>query len=173
MNIDATTFRLIARGLLQDEATRTTPLTAEEATAIVQLGYLASGADLEDDSDEFALREQIGRHVCALAEIAYESVPRPSPLPLDEEERIAWLAKLGGELTTPGVSELAYVVVYLLMISDLELAPVESELLSDLQRVLAIGEDRAGELVAEAAAKVTPAAEREADGADQPRIDVQ
>lgn len=172
MNIDATTFRLIARGLLQEEATRTAPLTADEAIAIVQLGYLASGADLEDDSDELALREQIGRHVCALADIAFESVPWPSPLPIDAEERIAWLTKLRGELTTPGVRELAYVVVYLLAVGDLELAPVESDLLSDVEGVFGIGDERARELVAEAAAKVTPEVGRGAEGAEHRPIDV-
>jgi hypothetical protein len=172
MNIDATTFRLIGRGLLQREVTRTTPLTADEAIAIVQLGYLASGADLEDDSDEVALREQIGRHICALAEIAFESVPSPSPLPIDTEERMAWLAKLGGKLTAPGTRELAYVVVYLLAIGDLELAPVESDLLTDLQRVLAISDERARELVADAAAKVTPGVGEGAGGADYSGVDV-
>jgi hypothetical protein len=162
MNIDALTFRTMAKAIVGEAV-----LTAGEARAIVQLGYLASGADLEEDSEEVTLREQLTRHVCALAGISVESVPRPSPLPMDREERIAWLLTLCRKLTTSAASELAYVVAYLLAIGDLELAPVEATFLFDLQRVLGLGDARASELVAHAAEQITPGQEPEADGRTQ------
>src|SRR5687767_1697147 len=98
MNIDAMTFRAIAEAVLGEAMLtgRAAALTGREARAIVQLTYLASGADLEDSSEEETLREQLGRHICALAEISFDSVPWPSPLPIDGEERVAWLTTLGG-----------------------------------------------------------------------------
>jgi hypothetical protein len=157
MNIDALTFRDIAQAILPP-APAGTVLTAREAAAIVQLGYLASGADLEEDSDELVLRDQLGKHVCALAGISLESIPRPSPLPLpiDDEARSASLQKVCAELTTTGARELAYVNAYLLAIGDLELAPAETVFISELQQRLEIGDARASELVASAAARVTP-----------------
>jgi hypothetical protein len=158
MNIDAMTFRAIAEAVLGEAMLtgRAAALTGREARAIVQLTYLASGADLEDSSEEETLREQLGRHICALAEISFDSVPWPSPLPIDGEERVAWLTTLGGELTARGPRELAYVIAYLLAIGDMELAPAESDFVSDLQDLLGISDTRASELVARAAEQVTP-----------------
>jgi hypothetical protein len=155
MNIEALTFRAIAAAILRHE----TPLTANEAKAIVQLGDLAAGADFdEDDGDEMTLRQQLGRHVSAFAGISYDSIPSPSPLPVpeDREERMAWLQKLRGQLATVGARELAYVISYLVAIGDFELAPVETDFIADLQQVLGISDDRASELVAHAAEQVTP-----------------
>lgn len=174
MNIDPLTFRAIAQAVLPPGALGRpeTALTAGEAAAIVRLGYLASGADLDEDSDELALRDQLGQHICALAGISFATIPRPSPLPLpnDDEARHAWLQQLRSELVTPGARELAYVHVYLLAVSDLELAPVESALLSELPQVLGISDARADEIIATAAAQVTPMQSSGA-GSEQPSLD--
>ena len=157
MRIDEQTFRKIANAILLSRST----LSREEAFAITQLAYLASGADLHDDEDEGTLRAQLGRQVCALAGVPFESVPWPSPLPVpeDDEGRVQWLRALGRELQGPGARELAYVIAYLVTIGDLALQPVESVFLDELQAVLGIADERAEALVGHASEQVTPMAE--------------
>jgi hypothetical protein len=91
-----------------------------------------------------------------------------SPLPIDAEERRAQIASLATQLATTSARELAYLVAYLLIVSDLELAPVETELLEGLQRALWIEGPRASELAAEVSELVTPGASRELEGAPAP-----
>jgi hypothetical protein len=154
MRIDATTFRAIAAPMFPHEP----ELTPLEARAITQLCYLASDTELDDDDDdERALREQIGRHVCTLANMSFDSVPWPSPLPLpnDDEARRAWLVRLCRWLVRPNVRELAYVLAYLLAIGDLALRPVETVFMTELQETLGLGDERAAHLVARADQAVT------------------
>ena len=63
-----------------------------------------------------------------------------------------------------GTRELAYVLAYVVVVSDQELAPDESSLLRELERTLAISPERASELVYRAARIVTPGEQRD----DQP-----
>jgi hypothetical protein len=154
MNIDAQTFRRIAKPIIPPNAT----LSPYEAQAIVQLGYLAFGADLDEDRDERALLDQLGNYVCGLGGIELANVPRPSPLPLprDDEARIGWLEDLGAQLTSTTARELGYVVASLVTMGDLQSSPVESVFLDELRQVLGIEEERAGELVLHATQQVTP-----------------
>ena len=154
MNIDAQTFRRIAKPILPPHAT----LSPYEAHAIVQLGYLAYDVDFDEDRDERALLDQLGRYVCGLGGIDVESVPRPSPLPLpdDDEARIGWLEDLGGRLTSTTARELGFVVASLVTMGDLQSSPVESVFLEELRQVLGIEQSRATELVVHAGQQLTP-----------------
>ena len=127
-----------------------------EVKAIVQLGYLAAEIDLDDDPDEAALLGALGDHLWRAAGSAPEPVGLVTPVPLDREERLAWVDALAGQLHTTSGRELAYVVAYMLTIVDLELAPVEGKLLDELRRALHLTEPRAADLVATAAEIVTP-----------------
>src|SRR5690606_19233716 len=89
-----------------------------------------------------------------------------SPLPIDDEERFSVIRRLSAQLTSRGARELAYVMAYLLAAADVELAPVEARFLDDLQRALAISDERAADLVATTAEAATPVA-----GTDEPRAD--
>lgn len=167
MNIDAETFRRIVKPIFPDRAA----LSADEAAAIAQLAYLAADADLDEDTQELLLCTQLGRHVCALGGISFESVPRPSPvpLPIDDEARMEWLAKISRRLGTTEARELGYVIAYLLAVGDLALAPVETIFITELQHILGVRNARASELVAHASAAVTPleASESRDRGAEQ------
>jgi hypothetical protein len=152
MQIDATAFRSIVSAVPGGS------LLAADGRTIVQIAELAAGVDLDDDADERILLDAMSQHVCASAGIARESVPAVSPLPLDDEERIAWVCALATQLTTTGARELAYVVAYLLAASDLELAPVESVFLGELREALSIPEERASDLLGTVTEIVTPGA---------------
>lgn len=152
MELDAITFRTLAKQLLPPRST----LSADEAAAVVQIAELAVGVDLEEGAEERALLQQIKRHVCAIGGISPDDVPEVSPLPLDDEERRAWCARLARRLASRGARELAYVLAYLCIAGDLELAPVEGSLIEDLQRALDIDNARADELVEAVAELATP-----------------
>lgn len=151
MDLDAVTFRTIAKQLLPVHST----LSPTEAIAVVQIAELAVGIDLAQPPEEYAVLQQVKRHVCAIGGIAPADVPVVSPLPTDGEERRAWCWRLAGQLVTSGGRELAYVLAYLVIVGDLELAPIESTLIRELQHALDITDDRAGFLVERAAELVT------------------
>ncbi|HWO20391.1 MAG TPA: hypothetical protein VNO30_16595 [Kofleriaceae bacterium] len=132
-----------------------------EIRAILQIAQLAAGVDPTDDTDEHRLLGAVTYRLCTLAQIPISSVPVLSPLPIDAEERSALISSLAGRVVTTGGRELAFIVAYLLIVSDLELSPVESELLEGLQRALWIDQDRADELLLEASELVTPGARSE------------
>lgn len=137
----------------------------EEARTVLQLAQLAAGVDLDDDAAERGLLGTLTLQLCAAARIPISSVPRLSPLPLDAEERCAHIASLASRLATTRARELAYAVAYLLIVVDLELAPVETELLAELRRALWLDDLRAAELAAAVAELVTPGARSELSGA--------
>ncbi|MCW5803578.1 MAG: hypothetical protein KIT31_14440 [Deltaproteobacteria bacterium] len=160
MKVDGMSFRALADGIL-GAAT----LTPEEARAVTQLAYLASGVDLKEDLEESEVRDQLGRHVCALGGIDFASVswPEPLPDPNAREERAWWLEQFSRELRWQPVRELAYVVAYLVAVGDADLRRPESALLGELQRWLTIDDERASELVEYASERVTPLAAGEGD----------
>jgi hypothetical protein len=135
-----------------------------ETRAILQIAQLAAGVDLSDDAAEHGLLGALTYRLCTLAEIPISSVPVLSPLPIDAEERNALISSLASRVVTTGGRELAFIVAYLLTVSDLELAPVESELLEGLRRALWIRRERANELLADASELVTPGARSEFGG---------
>ena len=152
MEIDADRFHRILHAVIPGIAT----LTAEDATAISQICDLAARVDLDEDRDELAALDAFAREVCASAGIARDRVPPVSPLPIDDEERCAWIRRIASRLTTQGARELAYVAANLLAVSDLEIAPVEQKMLEELRGELGLSEARARDLVATAAEIVTP-----------------
>ncbi len=138
---------------------------ATETSTILQIAQLAAGVDLDEDVDERGLLGTLTRQLCATAGIPLESVRPLSPLPIDAEERTARIASLAAGLATTSARELAYIVAYLLIVSDLELAPVETELLDGLRAALRVEDRRASELAAEVSELVTPGAPGELEGA--------
>jgi len=132
-----------------------------EARAILQIAQLAVGVDLDDDADEHELLGTLRRHLCSLADIPMSSIPALSPLPGDSEERSALIHQLACRVVTTAGRELAFTVAYLLVVVDLELAPVEVELLEGLRRALWIEPGRAAELLVEASELVTPGLQSE------------
>jgi hypothetical protein len=154
MEIDADRFHRILHAVIPGIAA----LSADDATAIAQICDLAAHVDLDEDRDELAALDAFAREVCATANIPRERVPVVSPLPVDDEERCAWITQLADRLTTPGARELAYVAANLLAVSDLEIAPVEQRMLDQMRSKLGLSEDRARDLVATAAEIVTPGA---------------
>lgn len=151
----------VLRGILgQDE------LTAEEIRTIVRVAYVAAELDFHADVDERETLDALATRLWALARLPGESVAIVSPLPIDDEERFAVIRRLSAQLTSRGARELAYVMAYLLAAADVELAPVEARFLDDLQRALAISDERAADLVATTAEAATPGA-----GTDELRAD--
>ena len=143
----------------------TTDITESDVEVIGQIAFLTAEIDFDEDSDERRLLDVLNRSLWYL----FGASPRPiipiSPLPLDREERIRWLQELVPQLTSRDAPEVAYAAAYLVIVSDFELAPVESELLDELQRALGIDDERAEE-ISEAAGRVLTALDEEG-GADE------
>jgi hypothetical protein len=158
--LDTLTF-----GRLLDIAMIGSSPSPTETRAILQIAQLAAGVDLDDDTAEHGLLGALMYRLCALAEIPISSVPVLSPLPIDAEERNALISSLANRVVTTGGRELAFTVAYLMIIADLELAPVETELLEGLRRALWIDRGRAAELLAEVSELVTPGVRSELQGA--------
>jgi len=131
-------------------------LEPQELRAIVQLVQLAAAIDLDDDPAEPPLVQALTSRLCALGGLATEAIPPLSPIPTDGEERAARIAMLARCLVTSAGRELAFGLAYLVIVVDLELAPVEGDLLEQLQHQLAIPRPRAGDLVEAIARVVTP-----------------
>lgn len=151
MHVDALMFRTIERNMLMPG----TWLSPSEATATIQLLQLAAQADLAPDAEQLAVLRELTDHLCVAAGIHADQVMAASPLPLDPEETQAWLDRLVPSLG-PGARELAFVLAYVVVISNVELAPVETRFLSALQAAIDLRDERAAELVARIAELVTP-----------------
>jgi hypothetical protein len=106
--------------------------------------------------DQDALVQALTSRLCALGELDPHSIPLPSPVPTDDEERAAWIAVLARQLVTRAARDLAFVLAYLVIVVDLELAPVESALLEQLQHALAIPRLLADDLIETTSRIVTP-----------------
>jgi hypothetical protein len=136
-------------------------LHSRELPAILEAAQLAAAIDLDDASEERSLVRVLIARLCAIAGVDASTVRPLSPVPMDREERDARLAALRERLITPGARELAFVLAYLVVVADLELAPIETDLLDAMQRTLSIPRERAAELVAMASGIVTPGVPRE------------
>ena len=130
-------------------------ITPADASALVGIAYLALDADDREDPDEVAVVDEISQQVCALANT---QVVVPGVRATDDFERLDKVRELGGQLSSQQTHELGYALAYAVSISDLELAPAETELLADLAVALGIPDDRAAELAAKVAEAVTPPA---------------
>jgi hypothetical protein len=134
-----------------------------EIPAVIEAAQLAASIDLDDGDEEQTLLRVLIARLCAIAGVDATTIRPLSPVPTDPEERTARLAALRERLSSPGARELAYVLAYLLVVVDHELAPVEMDLLDAMQRELGIPKDRAAELVARTSGLVTPGVGGEPD----------
>jgi hypothetical protein len=159
IEIDDTNFRQILDVTLGSQ-----PIGPPEARTVLQLAQLAASIDLDDDPDERTLLRALTTRLCAAVGIPAGSVPVLSPVPIDDEERTARIEALVRRLPTTGARDLAFAFAYLIIVSDLELAPLEDSLLQRLPRALTIPEDRASALI-EAVARIVTPGEAEAEGA--------
>ncbi len=155
MRIDASQFHAIVQRALAPDAPGLV-LTQGEARAIVQVLYLALEADLDEDSDEMTLFRALNTQVSELAGVSALTDPPLRRVPMDDEERGARVRELAGQLGSRASRELAYMLAYLVIVTDLALAPIESTFLGELRRAFGISESRAGDLATEASATVTP-----------------
>jgi hypothetical protein len=149
--IDDPKFQQILDVTLGDQ-----PISAQEIRAILQLVQLAASTDLDDDPAEWGVLRTVTARLCARGGIAPDSVPVLSPMPTDDDERATRIARLVPRLTTTGARDLALALAYLVIVADLELAPVESALLERLQGALTIPRERADDVVQAVAQIVTP-----------------
>ncbi len=131
-------------------------LTASEVETIGQLAFLTAEIDFDEEPEESSLLDTLNRSLWQMIDEAPKPIAPISPLPLDREERIDWLRKLVPRLTTTHARELAYVAAYLVVVIDLELAPIEGALLRELQHGLGIDDERASELSLAASRRLTP-----------------
>lgn len=153
IDLDARTFGRLITAVAPGE-----PPTPSEIRTILLIAQLAAEIDLDDDEAEVGLLASLTRQLCALGRIPRSSVPVLSQVPTDAEERHAQITALARQLGTQRACELAFVVAYLLVVVDLELAPVEADLLVDLRTAFGLPPERADALAGEIAELVTPGA---------------
>jgi hypothetical protein len=151
MQIDASTYETIVRTIIAAPA-----LSPADAATILQIAQLAVDVDLEEYVEERAALDTLTGYVAASGGIDRDAVSPVSPLPTDDEERAAWLDMLARKLSSTGARELAYALAYVVIVSDVELSPIEIELMDELRTKLAIAVDRAAELVEVVSELVTP-----------------
>jgi tellurite resistance protein len=137
------------------KATGTPKLGEQDARALLGIAQLVAGADDREDAEETMVLDELTAQITALAgrPIAVQRVYAN-----DAYERLEKIREVGGQLTTKQTRELAYAIAYAVTISDLELAPAETEFLADLAAALGISDDRTGELATIVAQAVTPPA---------------
>lgn len=135
-----------------------TSLAVSDVEVIGQLAYLTAEIDFDEDVDERWLLGALNRALWHTIGAPPQPIIPISPLPIDREERARWIRELVPQLTTRDARELAYATAYLTVVVDLELAPIESELLGELQRALEIDDPRAHEISGAAAWVLTESA---------------
>ena len=125
-------------------ALQPTPITLEEAEAIVAIAQLVVDIDGREGPDEIAKFFEIGK-------LLFESAGQPdAEIPTfatdeGDEERMFDLAS---QLKSAATRELAYAVARVLAAVDLDVAPEEETFLERTRGVLSISNARAGELAA-------------------------
>jgi hypothetical protein len=141
MDIDPNKFAALAATL------GNTKLSAADATAIVSIARLAVDADRSEDSDELELYDALAEQVCKLAGISPDAVQdAEDKQPRGDDDRQQRMLARADQLKTAPPRELAYVVAYVLTISDLDIRREEDAFLAELQESLAISDDRQGEI---------------------------
>jgi hypothetical protein len=135
------------------------PISPPELRTLLQVVQLAAEIDLDEDPAELTLLRSLTDRLCTATGIALDRFPLLSPIPTDDEERAAQLAALVQQLPTTGTRDLAFALAYLMIVSDLELAPIEDALLHPLQRALTIPPVRASRLLDAVGRIVTPGAD--------------
>jgi hypothetical protein len=133
-------------------------ISPSELRTLLQVVQLAAEIDLDEDPAELTLLRSLTERLCTATGIALDRFPWLSPIPTDDEERAVQVAALVQRLPTTGARDLAFALAYLMVVSDLELAPIEDALLQQLQRALTIPPERASDLIDAIARIVTPGA---------------
>jgi len=128
-------------------------LGQQDALAILAMAQLVAGADDRSDPEEATVLDELTAQITALTGGPLD-VPRAYAN--DDYERLEKIREVGAQLTTPQTRELAYAIAYAVTISDLELAPAETEFLADLAVALGISDSRSDELATAVAQAVTP-----------------
>jgi hypothetical protein len=137
MNIEYTRFKQLATEL------GNASLARADAEAIVGIARLAVDADRRVDKDELAFYDIVTNHVCALAGLAAGALQdAEAKKPRGEDDRQTRMVARAAQLTTQPVRELAYAVAYMVLISDLDIQPVEDKFLDAMVKTFAISEDR-------------------------------
>lgn len=154
IEIDDTKFQQIL-----DVTVGVQPISPPELRTLLQVVQLAAEIDLDEDPAELTLLRSLTDRLCTATGIALDRFPLLSPIPTDDEERAAQIAALVRQLPTTGARDLAFALAYLMIVSDLELAPVEDALLQQLQRALTIPPERASRLLDAVGRIVTPGAD--------------
>lgn len=130
-----------------------TLLAAEDAAAVVAIAYLTLDASGRAEHETAAVVDALASWV---GELASSFVAPPELRADDRTTRVEQLRELGAALRATQAGELAYALVYVISIADLELAPAEVEVMNELAIALGLTEDRAAELAALSAQAVTP-----------------
>ena len=150
MKIDAQQYQSIVTAAFGQPG----ELAAGDAELIIAIAQLAVAADRVDDPEERALFQALATHVYRHANLSTEA-PDLGPID-DEDQRQDQLQSNAAQLAGKPAAALAYAVAYVLVISDLELAPEEDALLDTLQKSLGLTEDRVDELAAVVSEAITP-----------------
>lgn len=130
-------------------------LSPHDAAAIVRIAYIVAELDFDADIDESETLRSITASLAPFHPEEAEPIPL-GPLPIDDEERQALARSLAAELTTSAATELAYAAAYLVSASNIQLDPLESAFLEELRVDLGITPERAADVAALAARRVTP-----------------
>jgi len=150
VNIDAAQYQSIVTAAFGQPG----ELAAGDAELIIAIAQLAVAADRVDDPEERALFRELAAHVYTHAKQATEA-PDLGPVD-DEDQRQDQLRSHAGQLAGKPAAALAYAIAYVLVISDLELAPEEDALLETLGKALGLTDDRVDELAAVVSEAITP-----------------
>lgn len=140
-----------------------------EIRAAVEAAQLAASIDLDDTSEEQGLLRILIARLCGIAGVDAAVVSPLARVPTDPEERASLLAAMRQRMTSPGTRELAFALAYLVIVADLELAPIEMDLLDAMQHDLGIARERAAQLVELASVLVTPGVDRSSVAVPAPR----
>lgn len=117
-----------------------------EANAILQFVQLAAGVDHVDDPIKHSIVQSIAQMVSSLAGLRIGEIASIPPV-ADEDMREQWLHRLCAQLSSRAERELAYALVFLTTVADLQLTPIEQDALEAFQRALGLADERVTDLV--------------------------
>ncbi|MDB4961215.1 MAG: hypothetical protein JWP01_1214 [Myxococcales bacterium] len=132
-------------------------LSPADAELIIAIAQSTIAADRIDDPDERELFEDIAKHLYAHAEVE-TSPPTIGPVE-DEEQRLDHLRSHAAQLKGKSSGALAYAVAYVLAVSDMEIAPSESDALEILREALGLDEAKAEDMLPAVSALLAPDSE--------------
>lgn len=139
--VDQTRLRRITEAILGGEH-----LNRTQASTLLEIAQLAAGVENDDNPAEHSILQAVAQHIAGMVGLKTGEVLPIPPLP-DEEARAHWLGSLASCLATPRVRELAYAVVFVVSVADLELTELERRALEQFQHALGLPHRRATDLV--------------------------